>query len=105
MLINIHIAVIAGADNIEILLFLTGCKAAGAGTVPVPLLVFQQAADQVLYKFRIRVKPVPAINCILFQRLVCPVNIPLADTRQRSCTESLPYLLFLETDNALSGYR
>jgi len=75
VLINIHIAVIAGADDIEVLLFLPIGKAARAGLVPVPLLVFQQAADQVPDKFRIRVEPVPAIGCILFQGIICLANI------------------------------
>ena len=40
VLFKIFIPVITGADDIEILLFFTGRKAAGAGTVPVPLLIF-----------------------------------------------------------------
>jgi hypothetical protein len=66
-IIEIRIPVIAGADDVKILLLATGCKPARAGTVPVAFLIFQKSGNKIFCELFIRILPVASIVCLFLE--------------------------------------
>jgi hypothetical protein len=56
--IQVRVSVVAGADDVQVLLFVSRSQTAGAGPVSIPLFVDQQALDQVFGEGRIWVEVV-----------------------------------------------
>jgi hypothetical protein len=58
VIIQIRVPIVAGADEVQVLVLITGSQAAGAGPVSVSFLIDQQALDQFFREGRIRVEMV-----------------------------------------------
>jgi hypothetical protein len=67
--IQVRVPIVTGADDVQVLLFVSRSQTAGAGPVSIPLFVDQQALDQVFGERSIRVEVVPPRFGFLVQTL------------------------------------
>ncbi len=99
--IEIGIAVIAGADDIDILCFFTGREPAWAGTISIAPFIFHKAGNEIFGKLSIRIQMVTAFFCLFLQDRVGRFDILRLNLDKWHLPELLSYFLLAEPHNTL----
>jgi hypothetical protein len=74
-IIEIRIPVVAGADYIKVFFLFSRGKTAGAGTVPVTLLIFQESPYKIFCEINIGVEKISPALGLFFNSQIHPVNL------------------------------